>query len=529
MNKSKRGYWSYIKIFIISIICLSTSFLIAYYLNNVVISLLTIIGLSLVMTVIILKLKDNNEVDEIIRHISSINNLDFSIDQDVKISEEAREAINKVYKQIMDNLKTQIKISTDIFNVCEQLNLLAIESLSSSETIASSVEVADSNTHKQSEMLNETNDLTNTVYKSMENINEDVIDKILFISNSITSAQKGMESIKDIEVRIRQSKDMLQDISNKIIELKNYSHEVASLIDLINKISNQTKMLSLNASIEAARAGEQGRGFSIVAMEVGKLASETENVSMKIEEVIQTLLDEINKISKSMENEMAQMDSNYSLLSESNKSFNNILETLNLGKESLEGIKMATSENNSMIEEIAANITKITDFSKEISDHMVETTNQVMEQYKISKNLYDAMESIRKHVYNMQQFVAGKVMEEKMLKQAYKVREFFKKNNNITDSMIKAVLEDVGVDAIYITDSNGVICYTNEKSALGLNLYKVDSSFNELREKRLDYIVTPIKQRVEDGKLFKFLTVTDETGRLYEVGLALESLIKDVQ
>lgn len=529
MSKRIRGYWGYLKLFLISFIFFTISFLTAYYLDSIILNLLGVVGLSLVLTVILMKVKDNKEREEIIRLISNINNLDFSIPQDAGISKEARRTINKVYKQIMDNLKTQIKISTDVFNVCEQLNILAAESLASSETIAASVEVADANTQKQTEMLEDTNNLANTVYKSMENISEDVMDKILFISNSISSAQKGIEGIKDIEVRIKNSRDMLQNISNKIVELKNYSHEVASLIDLINYISSQTQMLSLNAAIEAARVGEHGKGFSVVAMEVGKLASETEKVSKKIEEVINTLLEEITNISKSMGDEMTHMDSNYSILYETNENFINILETLNLGKESLEGIKDATNENNYMIEEIASNITKITKFSKEISEHMLETTNQVMDQYNVSKSLYNAMETIRKHVYNMQQFVAGKVMEEKMLKQAYRVKEYFTKHKNITDSMIDEVLRDVGVDAVYITDSNGVVQYTNEKSAIGLNLYEADPSFNDFKNRNVEYIVTPIKQRVEDGKLFKFLTVTDERGRLYEVGLALESLLRDVQ
>ena len=79
---------------------------------------------------------------------------------------------------------------------------------------------------------------------------------------------------------------MVEESSEKIVKLKNYSDEVGGLVDLIHSISSETKMLSLNASIEAARAGEEGRGFSVVAMEVGKLAEETDKASKKIEGVI---------------------------------------------------------------------------------------------------------------------------------------------------------------------------------------------------------------------------------------------------
>ncbi len=66
------------------------------------------------------------------------------------------------------------------------------------------------------------------------------------------------------------------------------------------------------------------------------------------------------------------------------------------------------------------------------------------------------------------------------------------------------------MDDIYITDSNGIVKYSSNSGALDLNLYEADKSFNALREGRQEYIVTPIKVRVEDGKLFKFLVIIDE-------------------
>lgn len=115
-----------------------------------------------------------------------------------------------------------------------------------------------------------------------------------------------------------------------------------------------------------------------------------------------------------------------------------------------------------------------------------------------------------------------------MLKQACIVKDYFINNENIRDNQINELIRDVGVDAIYITDLSGIVEYTNEKSVIEINLYIADSRFLESKERKKEYIVTSIKKRAGDGKLFKFLTVADEKGKLYEVGLALDSLIKNI-
>ena len=82
------------------------------------------------------------------------------------------------------------------------------------------------------------------------------------------------------------------------------------------------------------------------------------------------------------------------------------------------------------------------------------------------------------------------------------------------------------MDDIYITDTKGVVVHSSSRESLGLNLYEADKSFLALKEGRRKYIFTPIKIRIEDGQLFKFLVVIDEEKRLYEVGMALDSLLK---
>lgn len=514
-------------IFLIIIFLSINSFTILYF-DSLIIQVITTLLLSIALTLTLLKFQRKTALKGIMKYLGDINKIDFKLPDIVDISDEERERIHNIAKQIKTNLKTQVEISTEIFNECERLNKLSIESLSSAEFIASSVEIADLNTSSQNDMLNEANDLTNKINKSMYDIEKDIVEKIQFIGSSITTAQREIETINDIEIRMNNAKDMFKETTGKMVQLNNYSDEVGILVDLINSISKETKMLSLNASIEAARAGEDGKGFSIVAMEVGKLAAETDEVSKKIEEVMNVLKDEIGNITKSMNKEMSYMDENCKVVEDTNKELITIVQTLNLGKESLEEIKNVTGKNNEMIEDVTLNIHKIAEFSEETKLQMAQTSNQTSDQHIRAKELNEVVDTIRENVYSMQQFVAGKVMEEKMLKQAQIVKDYFVKNTNISDGQINNLLKEVGIDAIYITDSSGIVEYTNEKSAIGLNLYIADPTFAQFKEEKKEFIVTPIKKRVEDGKLFKFLTLTDDDGKLYEIGLALDSLIKTV-
>ncbi|MDE5931451.1 MAG: methyl-accepting chemotaxis protein, partial [Lachnospiraceae bacterium] len=79
----------------------------------------------------------------------------------------------------------------------------------------------------------------------------------------------------------------------KIMTLETHSAKISDIVGTINNISEETGLLSLNASIEAARAGEHGRGFAIVAESIGKLAAESTSATANIERIIEELFNDI--------------------------------------------------------------------------------------------------------------------------------------------------------------------------------------------------------------------------------------------
>ncbi|WP_226067216.1 methyl-accepting chemotaxis protein [Dickeya zeae] len=83
-----------------------------------------------------------------------------------------------------------------------------------------------------------------------------------------------------------QGEGMMSDVRNAMQNISSRSKEMTEVISLIENVAFQTHILSLNAAIEAARAGEMGKGFSVVAREVGTLASQSSQSAHNINALI---------------------------------------------------------------------------------------------------------------------------------------------------------------------------------------------------------------------------------------------------
>jgi len=162
--------------------------------------------------------------------------------------------------------------STQISGGAQQLSQGATEQAASLEEVSSTMEQISGQARANAESAQATAQAANQMANLVEQSHH----------NSVEAANLSGQAMKSAELGVK----AMGQISQSMTEIRSTSDKITDIIQVINDITHQTKMLATNAAIEAARAGEQGKGFAVVADEVSKLAEHSKTSAKEIAALI---------------------------------------------------------------------------------------------------------------------------------------------------------------------------------------------------------------------------------------------------
>ncbi|WP_227396278.1 methyl-accepting chemotaxis protein [Jeotgalibacillus aurantiacus] len=190
----------------------------------------------------------------------------------------------------------------------------------------------------------------------IQNVNDQTKQIEQLTKNTGEVAEKGSVQIREISDQITRIHKN-GDVSHERISLlgKKIDH-INDDIKLIKAVADQTNLLSLNASIEAARAGDAGKGFSVVAQEVQKLSSQTENTVTTITSTLKEITDQCELMMQSNKQDLAEIENGVAMIRDSGALFNQIFEYVNALSEQVDqivdNIEDVTNTSNQSVESI---------------------------------------------------------------------------------------------------------------------------------------------------------------------------------
>lgn len=268
--------------------------------------------------------------------------------------------------------------------------------------------------------ISEISQTSQNVAQNAQDITEQTItlsDKIDILFKNVAELDKSAGLIKTnnenaaaqmsiVMAAAQSSVDAVDGIAEKIQETNLAIDEISKCVSVIEEISSQTNLLSLNASIEAARAGEAGKGFAVVAEEIRHLSDSTAESAQEIKQIIEKVVklsevtvDYANKVVRTTEEEqqnISDTQQQFAILSDAvTNSLDNIYDIKNVTG-ILENIKShlvtATSNLGAIAEELGASAQEASANCHTVAQTCNDTELSTRMMQKADKDMMDDIE-----------------------------------------------------------------------------------------------------------------------------------------
>ncbi len=301
------------------------------------------------------------------------------------------------YNDMLSNINTLIsQVRRTSLNVVSAANKIAAASeaaFTSSEQVSVTVEQIAKGATDQANEINGSVSHMDKLSEGIIYVGDDVA-QVISIANKINNLNaNASKTISALNIKSNQVSETTSKVSMNITDLSNSMKEIQKILKIMIGISEQTNLLSLNASIEAARAGEAGRGFAVVANEVKKLAEQSKEFTSNINNIVASIGKKTNDTVEEVMNSNAvvneqilavndteemfktvfvAMEEVLSNIARTEKSVDNIMKSKEKVLESMENISAVAEESAATTEEISASTEQQMASAEELSRHATE-------------------------------------------------------------------------------------------------------------------------------------------------------------
>lgn len=215
---------------------------------------------------------------------------------DVRYEDNSKDEISQIgnsFNEMISNIRFLVKqvddSTTKVSAEAEKLTGTSSMTYKLAEQVTKAVEDITKGTLDQAEEAVQCVAYMNNLSEGINSVESEINIVANTINDAKSLSEESLEIVNDLYSKSTVTKQVSYEVAEGIKSLSSDLILIKDILKLITGISEQTNLLSLNASIEAARAGEAGRGFTVVAEEVKKLADQSKEASSNIDDIIQNI------------------------------------------------------------------------------------------------------------------------------------------------------------------------------------------------------------------------------------------------
>lgn len=365
---------------------------------------------------------------EMISHFSNILKGRMKLFLTLNINSKLGDLINQTIKQFHDSIKQIISHIVSVSTTAFQLE--------------KSVKNLDNSIREQREQINSISSQTTTLSTDINSIAEKTDNLNSEATKVIDTTHRGIRQVEEFSTDLNEVDRKITETQSYMSRLKESADSINTLTELIDDISSKLDIISINTSIEAARAGSAGKGFAVLAKEIRKLSTQSQNTVNNVHNIISEVITNTDSVEIALTSSRDRLNICVDQSKKVVNEFNHINNLNNsLGHETAEISRLLQSQKTS-----ADNIQLST---RELMNHSSSTMTLMNTTKEMSHELHSTVDSVLETAHFELDW------HEKALNAVLTLCKKLRLVNSLQDVLERSFTTHPYIELLYVMNSSG--------------------------------------------------------------------------